>query len=447
MIVGRRRIVVFSCLSLLALAGFALSLSRWPRGAVPRQPAGRLAMARCGAHARRTHLCRGGPRQPARHLLFRLGGRRRVEDRKRRPHLVPHRRRGHSDRLHRRHRGGPSNPNIVYVGTGEPDIRSQHSYGIGMFKSTDAGKTWTHIGLEATRQIGRVVVDPDEPQSRICRGAGPCLRSQSRARRLSLHRRRRHLEESAVQGQTLPNDVGAVELAIDPANPRVLYASLWATRRPPWSVYAPTNLPGGGLYKSTDGGDTWKQLAGGLPTDDFVGKIGMAVAPSNPNRVWAVVDDTGGACRARVRGGGGGGGAWWRHAPRAESISPMTPAPPGSWSTPRTGCGAAAGISSRDRRPTNPDRAYVMNTATFMTTDAGKTLVPVKGAPGGDDYHQALDQSQGRQPHGAQQRPGHGGQRGRRQELEHLVQPAHRRDLSRGRRQSLPLLALRRAAG
>ena len=90
-----------------------------------------------------------------------------------------------------------------------------------------------------------------------------------------------------------PDNVGAIDLAIDPKNPRVLYASLWATRRPPWSVYAPSNMPGGGLYKSTDGGDTWKQLTGGLPTDDFVGKIGIAVSPSNPNRLWAVVDDLG----------------------------------------------------------------------------------------------------------------------------------------------------------
>ena len=87
--------------------------------------------------------------------------------------------------------------------------------------------------------------------------------------------------------------MGAADISIDPKNPRVIYASLWGTRRPPWSVYAPSNLPGGGLYKSTDGGDTWKQLTGGLPTDEFVGKIGIAVSPSNPNRVWAVVDDLG----------------------------------------------------------------------------------------------------------------------------------------------------------
>ena len=93
----------------------------------------------------------------------------------------------------------PSNANVVYVGTGESDIRSQNSYGIGMFKSTDAGKTWTHIGLENTRQIGRVAIDPTEPESRLCRRAWPHLRRQPRPRRLSLHRRRRDLEEGSVQ--------------------------------------------------------------------------------------------------------------------------------------------------------------------------------------------------------------------------------------------------------
>ena len=182
--------------------------------------------------------------------------------------------------------------NIVYVGTGETDIRSQHSYGIGMYKSTDAGKTWTHIGLEATRQIGRVVVDPANPNRVYVAALGHVYDANPE----------RGVYRSTDGGATWkkvlfktndPDNVGAVDLAIDPKNPRVLYASLWATRRPPWSVYAPTNLPGGGLYKSTDGGDTWKQLTGGLPTDEFVGKIGIAVAPSNPNRLWAVVDDIG----------------------------------------------------------------------------------------------------------------------------------------------------------
>jgi photosystem II stability/assembly factor-like uncharacterized protein len=278
----------------------------------------------------------------------------------------------------------PSNPNIVYVGTGEPDIRSQNSYGIGMFKSTDAGKTWTHIGLEETRQIGRVVVDPADPNRVYVAALGHIYDANSE----------RGVYRSTDGGATwkkllfkagAPDSVGAVELAIDPRNPRVLYGSLWATRRPPWAVYAPTNLPGGGLYKSTDGGDTWTQLAGGLPADDFVGKIGVAVSPSNPNRLWAVVDDTGGAVAPGFRAAASGSrapshggvyisddaGATWKLVNAENRL----------W-------GRGWYFEAVTVDPANPDRAYVINTATYMTTDAGKTFVPVKGAPGGDDYHQ-----------------------------------------------------------
>jgi photosystem II stability/assembly factor-like uncharacterized protein len=274
----------------------------------------------------------------------------------------------------------PSNANIVYVGTGEPDIRSQHSYGIGMYKSTDAGKTWIHIGLEATRQIGRVVVDPSDP-NRVYVAALGHVYDPNPERGVFRSTDGGATWKKVLFHQKMPNDVGAIELAIDPKNPRVLYASLWATRRPPWSVYAPANLPGGGLFKSSDGGDTWKQLTGGLPTDSFVGKIGIAVAPSNTNRLWAVLDDTGAAV-APTRGGGGGAtgggvylsddaGATWRLVNTESRL----------W-----GRGWYFGEVAVD--PANPDRAYVMNTATFMTTDAGKSWVPVKGAPGGDDYHQ-----------------------------------------------------------
>ena len=278
----------------------------------------------------------------------------------------------------------PSNPNVVYVGTGEPDIRSQNSYGIGMFKSIDAGKTWTHIGLEDTRQIGRVVVDPTNANRVYVAALGHIYDSNGE----------RGVYRSTDGGMTwkkvlfkagAPDTVGAVELAIDPKHPRVLYASLWATRRPPWAVYAPTNLPGGGLYKSTDGGDTWRQLTGGLPTDDFVGKIGIAVSPSNPKRLWAVVDDSGSAVPAGFRAAAAAGGA-----------------KPGGGVYISDDAGATWKLVNAENRlwgrgwyfeavtvdPANPDRAYVMNTGTFMTTDAGKTLVPVKAAPGGDDYHQ-----------------------------------------------------------
>jgi photosystem II stability/assembly factor-like uncharacterized protein len=284
----------------------------------------------------------------------------------------------------------PSNANVVYVGTGEPDIRSQHSYGIGVYKSTDAGKTWSHIGLEATRQIGKIVVDPANANRVYVAALGHVYDANPD----------RGVYRSNDGGTTWkkvlfkaddPNNVGAIDIAIDPKNPKTLYASLWATRRPPWSVYAPSNMPGSGLYKSVDGGDTWKQLTGGLPTDAFVGKIGIAIAPSNPKRLWAVVDDTGAAIAASIGGGGGGG--------RGRGAS--GPKPPGGVYI-SDDAGATWRMVNDEQRlwgrgwyfeqvavdPTNPDEAYVINTATYRTTDAGKTFVPVKGAPGGDDYHQ-----------------------------------------------------------
>ena len=278
----------------------------------------------------------------------------------------------------------PSDPNIVYVGTGEPDIRSQHSYGIGVFKSTDAGKTWTHIGLENTRQIGRIAVDPSDPNLIYVAALGHVYDANpDRGLYRSIHGGAHW--KKILWSAKYPDDVGAVDVTVDPTHPRVLYTSLWATRRPPWAVYAPSNMPGSGLYKSTDGGDNWQQLTGGLPTDEFVGKIGIAVAPSNSNRLYAVVDDIG------------------------DSIArPLSGAPSAPTATPSGGvylsddAGATWRLVNGERRlwgrgwyfesvtidPANPDRAYVINTGTFMTKDGGKTFLPVKSAPGGDDYHQ-----------------------------------------------------------
>ncbi|HEX4066358.1 MAG TPA: hypothetical protein VHZ09_10070 [Acidobacteriaceae bacterium] len=281
----------------------------------------------------------------------------------------------------------PSDPNIVYVGTGEPDIRAQHSYGIGMFKSTDAGKTWTQIGLEKTSQIGRIVVDPTNPKRVYVAALGHVYdanpeRGVYRSTDGGAHWKK------VLFNTSDPNNVGAIDIAIDPKNPKVLYASLWATRRPPWSVYAPSYMPGSGLYKSTDGGDHWTKLTGGLPDDNFVGKIGIAVSPSNPSRLWAVVDDVGAGVAPPLR---------------FAAEASKTPAP-----TPKGGvyisddAGATWRLVNSETRlwgrgwyfenvavdPDNPDKAYVINTGTYVTTDAGKTFTPIKSAPGGDDYHQ-----------------------------------------------------------
>ena len=280
----------------------------------------------------------------------------------------------------------PSNPDVIYVGTGEPDIRSQHSYGIGVFKSTDAGKTWRFIGLAATRQIGKIVVDPADPDRVYVAALGHVYKANPERGVYRSTDGGAHWTKVLADTKS-PENVGAVDLALDPQHPRTLYASLWATRRPPWAVYAPPNMPGGGLYKSTDGGETWQKLTNGLPTDDFVGKIGVAVAPSNPNRVYAVVDDLGTAI-----------------APSFRAPAPKGPdaAKPAGGIYVSDDAGGTWRLANQERRlwgrgwyfgqitvdPVNADRAYDVNTATYMTLDAGKTWVPVKGAPGGDDYHQ-----------------------------------------------------------
>jgi len=282
----------------------------------------------------------------------------------------------------------PSDPDVIYVGTGEPDIRSQHSYGIGVFKSTDGGKTWRAIGLVDTRQIGKIVVDPADPNRVYVAALGHVYDNNAERGVFRSTDGGAHWKKILFNSAN-PEGVGAIDLAIDPNHPRTIYASLWATRRPPWAVYAPTNLPGGGLYKSTDGGDSWLKLAGGLPDDNSVGKIGVAVAPGNSNRLYAVVDDLGTAVARPL------------HFGAAATERTNAPTPPGgiyisddagaTWHKVNGeqrlwGRGWYFGQISVD--PGNPDRAYDINTATYMTLDAGKSWVPVKGAPGGDDYHQ-----------------------------------------------------------
>jgi photosystem II stability/assembly factor-like uncharacterized protein len=280
----------------------------------------------------------------------------------------------------------PSDANVVYVGTGEPDIRSQHSYGVGVFKSTDAGKTWKSIGLKETRQIGKIVIDPSDANLVYVAALGHVYKANPERGVYRTTDGGAHWKKILADASD-PDDVGAVDLALDTQHPRTIYASLWATRRPPWAVYAPSNMPGGGLYKSTDGGDSWHKLGGGLPADGFVGKIGIAIAPSNPDRLYAVVDDLGAAIARGIRPGApapmdapkpAGGiylsndaGATWRMVNSEQRL----------W-----GRGWYFGQMTVD--PTNADRAYDINTATYMTMDAGRTWVPVKGAPGGDDYHQ-----------------------------------------------------------
>ncbi len=256
----------------------------------------------------------------------------------------------------------PSRPDVVYVGTGEADMRSQISYGNGMYKSTDAGKTWTHIGLEPTRQIGKVIVDPRDPNVVFVAALGHVYGANPDR---GVYRTR---DGGATWQKVLfkSNDVGAIDLAFDPGDPQTIYAALWNTRRPPWSIYPPSYGPGSGLYKSTDGGTNWQQLTSGLPSDGL-GRIGIAVAPTNRSRVYAIVDAmAGGLYRSDDAG------ATWRQTSADSRI----------W-----GRGWYFGKVTVD--PKNADLVYVMNTGAYRSRDGGRTFgEPFKGSPGGDDYHQ-----------------------------------------------------------
>jgi photosystem II stability/assembly factor-like uncharacterized protein len=253
----------------------------------------------------------------------------------------------------------PSNPNIIYVGTGEADMRSDITYGDGMYKSTDGGKTWTHIGLSDTRHIGSIVVNPRNPNIVLVAALGHAYGPNAERGVFRSTNGGRSWQKVLYKNPS----TGAIDLSMDPRNPRVIYAALWQTRRPPWNVYPPSSGPGSGLYKSTDGGTSWKHLTGGLPAR--VGRIGVAVAPSDPKVVYAIVDAAhGGLFRSD------NGGRSFRLVDNHTRI----------W-----GRGWYFGGVTVD--PQNADVVYVANTSTYRSTNGGHSFTAIKGAPGGDDYH------------------------------------------------------------
>ena len=255
----------------------------------------------------------------------------------------------------------PSNPDTVYVGTGEADMRDSIQFGDGMYKSTDGGKTWKHIGLENTQQIGRIIIDPKNPNIVFVAALGHAYGSNPD----------RGVYRSRDGGTTWQKvlfkneDVGAIDLNFDPTNSQTVYAALWNVRRPPWFIYAPANGPGGGIFKSTDGGTTWNEIDASIPVENR-GRIGISVSPANRNRIYAAVDaKEGGIFRSDDAG------TTWTRVSSDKRLWDR------GWY-----------FEKVTADPKNADTVYVMNTSVYRSTDGGKTWTAIKGDPTGDDFHQ-----------------------------------------------------------
>jgi photosystem II stability/assembly factor-like uncharacterized protein len=264
----------------------------------------------------------------------------------------------------------PSDPNVIYVGSGEADMRSDIAYGNGMYKSTDAGKTWTHIGLEDSHQIGKVLVDPTNPNLVFVAALGHAY-GANETRGVF-----RSTDGGASWKKVLYKDAatGAIDLAFG-ADAKTVYATLWQTRRPPWNVYPASNGPGSSLYKSTDGGDTWNEITGHGIDAEGLGRMGLAVPASNPNIVYVLADAKhGGLYRSDDAGA---------HFTKVTADKRI-------WGRGWYFCGISAD-------PKQPDVVYVSNTAMYKSTDGGKGFLPFLGDPTGDDFHSLwIDPEDGR---------------------------------------------------
>ena len=253
-----------------------------------------------------------------------------------------------------------SNPNIVYVGSGEGLHRPDLSVGDGVYKSTDAGKTWTHLGLRDGQQIAQLAVDPKNPERIFVAVAGhPYGPNEERG----IYR---SLDGGKTFEKVLHRDenVGASDVQIDPGNPQVVYAALWESREGPWEngVF---NGDDGGIFKSTDGGKTWQQLSKGLPGN--IVQANIAIAPSAPKTLFAAVRTK---TIAKLYRSDDGGETW-----------------KGTTDDPRPGLGIGGGDLPVARfDPKNPQIVYSTSVVCWKSTDGGKTWDGWRGAPGGDDY-------------------------------------------------------------
>jgi len=255
----------------------------------------------------------------------------------------------------------PSDPKRIYVGTGESDIRSDLSSGNGVYQSSDGGTTWTHVGLDETRQISRIVIDPQNPDVVYVGALGHAFGPNEQRGVFKSVDGGLHWNKVLDEGAQL----GISDLAICSGNPQILFAGTWNTSRPPWSTYAPIDGPGGGLFRSQDAGKTWSRIKrSGLPDGDW-GRIGVDVAPDG-KRVYALIQ----AQKPGLYRSDDGGDTWV-----LENANPRLTS-------------RAWYFNGITIDPRNPDVIYMPNVALYRSEDGGKTISIVRGAPGGDDYHQ-----------------------------------------------------------
>ena len=255
-----------------------------------------------------------------------------------------------------------SNPNIVYVGSGEGIQRPDLSVGDGIYKSTDAGKTWSNTGLKDGQQIGGLAIDPKNENIVFAAVLGhPYGPNEERG----VYRTKdggNHWERVLYKDE----NTGAVQVVIDPNNSSIVYADMWAGRQGPWENGS-WNGKESGLFKSMDGGTTWKKLTNGLPTpEQELGRIGFCIAPSNSNRLYATVD-------AGKKGGlyrSDDGGETWTNINPDERF----------W-------GRGSDFAEVKADPKNADIVYTADVVVWKSVDGGKNWNAFRGAPGGDDYH------------------------------------------------------------
>jgi photosystem II stability/assembly factor-like uncharacterized protein len=257
----------------------------------------------------------------------------------------------------------PSDPNVVYVGTGETCIRGNTSPGDGMYRSLDAGKTWVRIGLEDGGQIGELRVHPSNPDLVYAAVFGHAFGANETR---GVYRSK---DGGATWERVLYRDEnsGAIDIALDPNNPRIIYAALWQARRMAWGMES--GGPGSGLFKSTDGGDTWEEISRnrGLPKGTL-GKIGVTVSPVNSERVWAIVEaEDGGVFRSDDAG------ETWSKVNDDRSLRQR------AWY-----------YTHINADPQNENTVYVQNVRFWKSTDGGRTYEQI-GTPHGDNHDLWID--------------------------------------------------------